>query len=174
MAANFDCLANETLARILAVANTSNYLYRHFRAEESIDTLSKQTSVSELFEYISDIANQPERTFAQTVNAYAALVALTRKPSADVDEWIANHGVPPLRWAAEILEFHKSAVGSISKIDLDWKQPISRMETGAIPAAAANTASKLASSPAVRENKVTSSTANSLIHVVTISGAEHD
>src|SRR4051794_7146596 len=107
MAINFAHLDIDKLEHVLAIANTPNYLYRHLRENVGIDLLAKDTSVAELFEFIQSFMEVEEATFKMEAVAYAALIALTYKPVSEVDAWIEQHGIPPMRWATHILAEHK-------------------------------------------------------------------
>lgn len=106
MAMKFDYLNLESLTRITAVANTPMYLYRHFRNESSVEEFSKSATTVELFSYVQELARKRSRTFEDTVLGYAALIAITFKPSSEIRKLIDEHGIPRLPWSYELLEGH--------------------------------------------------------------------
>ena len=89
------------LLEIYAVANTPNYLYRHFKNEISVTHLSKIYSPEQLASYVRTHA-PASNSIEEAVCIYAAIVALGRCPSGKAIEAMEGVNLGTLRWASSL------------------------------------------------------------------------
>ena len=149
MALKFEFLREDILARVLAVANTPNYLLRHYRGDTGVDRFAKAASTHELFAFVSDVATKEEKSFEESVRAYAALVGLAYKPIAEIKQWLAHHDLPQFHWARELVEDIQAAYVSIIATEVGWKRS-ENLVTQVNPASA-NTTVEIATVDASRQ-----------------------
>lgn len=91
------------LGRIYLLANIPSYLYRHYRANPTVQDFAKKNTVSDLFSMVARIGRREDRTLDEITQAYAALVALTFKNSQDVKSARAQVSLDGINWAEDIL-----------------------------------------------------------------------
>jgi hypothetical protein len=103
------------LADILAVANTPAYLFKHYYNDANVQSLSRQSSASDLLSHARQITTAASLTLDQSVLVYANIVAAIQRPFKEVATAIADTSViPQIRWANEILNMRHSAQTSNS------------------------------------------------------------
>lgn len=129
---NLSALNENELARIYLVANTPSYLYRHYRSDQSVQEVSNQNSAMDLLLFARQIAQLPNRTLRQVIQAYAGLVALTLK---DVEVRIDDrNSLQGLDWGEAILSLGSNNQVSTSQIQLSSLPKLTRpAEASAVP-----------------------------------------
>ena len=113
---NLSSLNENQLGRIYIVANTPSYLFRHFRAEQSVQRLAKQNTAQDLIEFARGVAVANKRTLKQVIEAYAAIVALTFKDKGTIE--IDPDSFNGLDWARSILAFASAAQIGTRQVEL--------------------------------------------------------
>ena len=93
----------ERLGRIYLLAKIPSYLFRHFRADPSVQEFARNNTVADLFSLVAEVARQEQRTLEQITQAYAALAALTFKNAREVREARAHVSLTGISWAEHIL-----------------------------------------------------------------------
>lgn len=95
----------DQLARIYLVSNTPSYLYRHFKADSTVQDLARLNSPLDLASTLGEIAaiDPNERTLRQIVSAYASIVALTFKQPREVFDAVADIRLSSIVWGDKIL-----------------------------------------------------------------------
>ena len=98
------------LADIVGVANTPAYLFKHFLADATVQSLSRQYSAADLLAYAQQIASTTPLTWDGMAQVYAALVATTLRPLKEFVAANVNHAATGrIRWAQEILDMRRVA-----------------------------------------------------------------
>jgi hypothetical protein len=108
------------LEKVYVVANTPSYVYRHFRAEEGVQTLGKIYDSRRLVEHIVEIERKEERTLGDIISAYAATVALTFKNIGEVKEVMRDLRIERVEWAVKILSLWIATCVPTDTRDLDY------------------------------------------------------
>ena len=85
------------------LANTPRFLYRHLRAEPSVESLACSATPKELLAAVTAYEGKPERSTEDIAIAYAMLVALGYHDRRLVVSALANWQPKVLAWAREIL-----------------------------------------------------------------------
>ena len=93
----------ERLAMIYFVANTPSYLYRHYRADQSVQSLSRNNDSKALVEYLVEILNEEKFLDLEMAYAYAVLVALTFKDLNEVESALEVISLDNLDWGNDII-----------------------------------------------------------------------
>src|SRR5258708_12278010 len=78
------------IVRHYMLANTPRYLYRHLRADPSVESLAESSTPKELLRAISAREKKPDRTTEDVAIAYAMLVALSFHKHDAVEKTLAN------------------------------------------------------------------------------------
>jgi hypothetical protein len=170
---NFDVLDRESLAQILAVANTPQYLYKHFRSDPSIEALSRTTTIEDLFLFVRQQATKRERTFEDSVLAYAALVAITYKPSNDIRAILDREGIPRFKWAHDIIEGYLLAAPPTQLI-VPTVHSAGLRDMGATRSVASNTVIAKTQRAVVSPLVESSVVSNSPVQIIVVGGNHND
>jgi hypothetical protein len=101
---SLDDLNLHGLADVYVLANTPAYLYRWFRADESVRALARSHPTGELASRLNTILDQHNLGFDELILAYALLVCLTMKDYREARPFIEHLAYNRLEWATEILE----------------------------------------------------------------------
>ena len=110
---NLDELDIPAILRVYMLANTPAYLYRHLRAEPSLERLAKSSTPRELLAAVSAREGKPSRTAEDAAIAYGMLVALSFQNYRDVQEALAGWQPRALTWARHITSIiGQTAVGT--------------------------------------------------------------
>lgn len=128
---NLSSLNENQLGRIYLVANTPSYLFRHYRLDESVQRLARQNTVSDLVDFVSSVATNRDRTLLQTLQAYAALVALTfkGKETRSVNQDLFEG----LDWARSIVALGAASKTATTEVQLTSKPTVEVSVTTRIP-----------------------------------------
>lgn len=89
------------------IANTPTYLFRRFRADQSVKMLADAHSAVDLLVEVK-LREQAEQTLLDQVVSYACLVALSFKPPLEVEKALALCTPMNLDWAEEIVELFET------------------------------------------------------------------
>lgn len=100
---DFQLLNCPALLRHYMLANTPVYLYRHLRAEPSVESLAGSATPEELLAAVSAFETQPNRSAEGAAVAYAMLVALSFQNYRTVQQALAKWRPRTLRWATHII-----------------------------------------------------------------------
>ena len=92
------------IERAYLFANTSSYLFRQLRREESVKDLADQASTGELFNIILSVDQSSERKPRRLAIAYAATVALTHHDPTEVRQRVKHLQLQNLEWVIAILD----------------------------------------------------------------------
>jgi hypothetical protein len=96
------------LADIVGVANTPAYLFKHFLADATVQSLSRQYSAADLLAYAQQAASTSPMTWDRMAEAYAALVAVGLRPLKEFAAAEVDHAaIGKIRWAREILDMRR-------------------------------------------------------------------
>jgi hypothetical protein len=129
---NLSVLNENELARIYLVSNTPSYLFRHYRADQSVQELSSRHSAVDLLSFATQVAQLHNRTLRQVIQAYAALVAFTLKnPQVRIDD---PESLKNLNWSHAILSLGGGEQITTNQFQLRSSPTVTRpMEMSAIP-----------------------------------------
>src|SRR5712692_6321063 len=125
------------LAELYLAANTAPYLYRHYRAEESVQLLAKENTAAELMAMITDTVKKNNRSSLDMATAYAAVVAITFRDFKEISAPIKNSRVIELEWWDQIFELWDRSRTSTGTTKIK-QNPSIKVETSETPKKAAS------------------------------------
>ncbi|PWK77910.1 hypothetical protein LX99_02795 [Mucilaginibacter oryzae] len=106
MNTNKEQLDLSTLMKYLSFANTPSYLYKHYKENDSIATLSSSYSTDAIVSDFMAIVNTERRTIEDLTLLYSFIIALTFKPTEQVNFFFKQLKDAPLRWAEKIASIY--------------------------------------------------------------------
>lgn len=107
----------------LAFANTPSYLFKNFQMNSSVLLLSQKLTTEQLIENFKGLKVKHEKTMEEWTMLYAVIVALTFKPSHEVNEFFKKLKLVDIRWADKLsdLYFTNFKVTTDSSFDLKYQ-----------------------------------------------------
>jgi len=97
---------NETdfdyLMQISIIANTPNYLFKKFRAVDSIRTFSGKYSAELIFRQAEGLARKISNSFEDLVELFVLLVSLSYKPFNEIDNLFNTAEFKNIKWWREL------------------------------------------------------------------------
>ncbi len=97
-------LNTSSLIEVLLFANTPNYVYKNFRREDSVKSLSSKYSTEQLITEYQKHISAINQSAEDVVTAYAILIGLTFFDYPKALEAIHKLNLSPLTWGNEIKE----------------------------------------------------------------------
>lgn len=125
---DFKNLNLKKLIEIYVVANTADYLYRHYKSDTSIIQLAQSNDTTTLSSYISHSIN-PEISSIDLVYIYAVLIALSHKPANEVIPAMQKIDLAGLRWGKKLWSICKANFTSNLIVTIDLPQSLGKIET---------------------------------------------
>lgn len=116
----------QELVQIFILSNTPYYLFKNYQSHPSIELLSEQYSTDELIELFEMEKSNEKNTYEEVVIVYAILIALTKKPYMEVEQFFLKLGNGTFKWAKQIsnIYFAKQKPESIVTVELGYKSDL--------------------------------------------------
>ena len=99
----------DTLKGKIILANVPSYLYRHFRADASVQFLAESPTES-LIKFFNSLVKKKDKSFDTIAVCYAIIVALTFKEYSQVRYFFDKLETYDLEWLPEIKAIYLSSV----------------------------------------------------------------
>jgi len=123
----------QELVQIFILSNTPYYLFKKFFSHPNIEILSEQYSTDDLIGLFEKEIIKEKNTYEEVVLVYAILIALTKKPFNEVEQFFIQLGEATFRWAKQIskIYFAKRKSESIIILDLRYQSDLLKIYSNA-------------------------------------------